>query len=154
MSHYGKYTFTESSLGVTVYDFVSIGPKGHIKKVVQFNETGEQGIYFLAFGNITDDGLLDDFTRNDNNDRNKILATVAAIVNDFTSRFPDCSIFFSGSTEGRTRLYRMAIALNYQALSKTFKIWGLKDEGDFEIFVLNQHYHGFLIKRQQIINLK
>jgi hypothetical protein len=148
MSHYGKYTFTESSSGVTVYDFISIGPKGHIKKVVEFNETAEKGVYFLAFGNITEDGSLDDFTTNNNSDRNKILATIVDIVIDFTSRFPDCYIYFSGSTKVRTRLSRMAIAVNYEELSKIFKIWGINDEGEPEIFVLNQHYHGFLIKRQ------
>jgi len=148
MSHYGNYAFTQSSSGVTVYNFVSIGPKGHIKKVVQFNETGEKGIYNLAFGNISRDGSLDDFTINNNNDRDKILATVAAIVKEFTSSFPDCYIHFSGSTEVRTRLYRIAIAVHYEELSKTFKIWGMNDEGEPEIFVLNQHYNGFLIKRQ------
>ena len=148
MSHYGKYAFTELSLKILTYDFVSIGPMGNIKKVVKFNETGEKGIYNLAFGNITEDGLLDDFTTNNNNDRNKILATIVDIVIDFTSRFPEYYIYFSGSTEARTRLYRMAIAVNYEELSKTFKIWGIKDDGKPEIFVLNQHYHGFLIKRQ------
>jgi len=37
--------------------------------------------YNLSFGNINDDGSVDDLTTNDNQDRNKILATVAATKN-------------------------------------------------------------------------
>ena len=154
MNRYEEYSFTESSTDATVYDFVSIGPNGYIKKIVQFNQTSEKGVYNLAFGNIADDGAIDDYTTNNNKDRDKILATIAAIVDDFTFRIPECYIFFVGSTKERTRLYRMAISLNYEVLSKTFIIWGLKEKGGFEPFRINQNYQGFLIKRQIIINLK
>lgn len=33
-----------------VYEFTSEGPKGKIKKMVQFTETGTQNVYNLAFG--------------------------------------------------------------------------------------------------------
>jgi hypothetical protein len=148
MSRYEGYSFTDSSSDATVYEFTSIGPNGYIKKIVQFNQTHEKDVYNLAFGNITIDGSIDDYTTNNNKDRDKILATIAAIVYDFTSRVTDCYIFFVGSTIERTRLYRMAISLNMEELNKTFIIWGLNETGKFEPFLLNKSYEGFLIKRQ------
>ena len=61
--------------------FVSEGPNGKIEKIIQFIETGIPGVYNLAFGNILPDGSVDDFSKTNNKDRDKILATVAAIVN-------------------------------------------------------------------------
>jgi hypothetical protein len=57
-------------------------------------------------------GELDDLVRNDNQDRNKILATIAVIVYEFTSIYPEKMVFFAGSTPERTRLYKIAITMN------------------------------------------
>lgn len=61
--------------------FISKGPRGDIEKVVQFIETGSPGLYNLSFGNLLPDGSVDDFSKTDNKDRDKILATVAVVVN-------------------------------------------------------------------------
>lgn len=148
MQRYAGYDFTDSSSNSKVYEFTSIGPNGYIKKIVQFSQTEEADVYNLAFGNVSIDGTIDDYTTNNNKDRDKILATVAAIVFDFTSVFPNSYIFFVGSTKERTRLYRMAISLNYEELNKTFIICGLNEKGKFEIFQKNLPYCGFLIKRR------
>lgn len=148
MNRYEGYNYTDSSSNRTVYEFISSGPNGDIKKIVQFNLIRERNVFNLAFGNITIDGSIDDHTTNNNKDRDKILATIAAIVYDFTSRIPDCYIFFVGSTNDRTRLYRMAISINHEELAKTFIIWGLIENGELEPFRKNQNYQGFLIKRQ------
>jgi hypothetical protein len=148
MNRYGGYDFTDSSSNSLIYEFTSIGPKGNIKKIVQFSHIQENDVYNLAFGNKTVDGSIDDYTANNNKDRDKILATIAAIVFDFTTHFPERYIFFVGSTKERTRLYRMAICLNLEELTKTFIIWGLKQGGGFEPFYSNKHYEGFLIKRR------
>ncbi|MFI5187702.1 MAG: DUF6934 family protein [Chitinophagales bacterium] len=148
MSHYNRYTSFDISTDATVFEFISTGPKGDIKKIIQFTPTKAEGAFNLAFGNINDDGSIDDTTANDNKDRDKILATVAAAVYDFTERFPDRYIFFTGSTKERTRLYRMALTLNYEELAEIFGIWGLTDETGFEPFEKRRSYTGFLIKRK------
>src|SRR5690349_9897830 len=132
MNRYEGYNFTDSSTNRTVYEFLSTGPNGDIKKIVQFNQIEDRNVFNLAFGNIALDGSIDDRTTNNNKDRDKILATIAAIVYDFTTRFPNCYIFFAGSTNDRTRLYRMAISINYDELAKAFVIWGLLDNGEFK----------------------
>ena len=67
------------------FQFESEGPKGKIIKMVQFAQTQNKDIFNLAFGNLNDDGSIDDEATNDNKDRNKILATVAATVYKFTA---------------------------------------------------------------------
>lgn len=66
-------------------------------------------MFNLAFGDIDTDGGIDDYHVTDNGDRNKILATVANAVDEFTRRYPMRWVYFRGSTEERTRLYRMAV---------------------------------------------
>ena len=148
MSHYNSYTSFDISTNATVFEFTSSGPKGNIKKLIQFSQTKDKNVFNLAFGNIQENGSIDDVTTNDNKDRDKILATVAAAVLDFTERYPERYVFFTGSSIERTRLYRMALTINYKELAETFNIWGLRDEGGFEPFEKRRSYTGFLIKRK------
>jgi len=148
MSHYNRYASFDISTNATVFEFISTGPKGDIKKIIQFTPTNVKAIFNLAFGNINEDGSIDDTTANDNKDRDKILATVAAAVYDFTERFPGRYVFFIGSTKERTRLYRMALTLNYEELAESFDIWGLTEENGFELFEKRRSYTGFLVKRK------
>ena len=148
MNYYEKYTAVDVSSDGLQFEFTSKGPKGEIKKIVQFSPTKAKDVLNLAFGNFKDDGSIDDATTNDNKDRDKILATIAQIVYDFTAIYPDKYIFFTGSTKERNRLYRMAITLNFDELAKTFLIWGLAAEEGFEPFQKRKNYDGFLIERK------
>ncbi len=125
---YEKYENVVSSSNRLEFQFISEGPKGKIKKVIQFSQTKNKDIYNLAFGNLNNDGTIDDETTNDNKDRNKILATVAATVYEFTARYTDKTIFFYGSTAERTRLYRMALSTNIKELEKDFYVYGILQE--------------------------
>jgi hypothetical protein len=149
---YEKYENLSASSDKLEFGFESNGPKGSIKKVVQFTVTNHTDIYNLAFGNLNNDGSIDDETTNDNKDRNKILATVAAAIYEFTARYPDKTIFFCGSTAQRTRLYRMALSINLAELKKNFRIYGvLKGLDTFEKVPFRKEvdYYGFMIKRNK-----
>ncbi|PZR37646.1 MAG: hypothetical protein DI538_11940 [Azospira oryzae] len=131
----------------------SEGPKGKIIKVIQFTQTQNEDIYNLAFGNLKIDGTVDDETTNDNGDRNKILATVAGAVYEFSSQYPDKFIFFCGTTPQRTRLYRMALTVNIGALKNDFQIYGiLRGIDTFERVVFHKvvDYYGFMVKRKKV----
>ena len=146
---YEQFLVSDDSLE---FAFDSIGPRGIITMIVQFKQTNDPEVYNLAFGNILPDGKVDDHTKNDNKDRNKILATVAATVYEFTARYPDRYVFFKGSTEERTRLYRIALSLNLSRLSIDFEIYGVvpDDEGFFmEPFGKGREYYGFVVKRKK-----
>lgn len=148
---FDKYAPLLASTDSLEFTFVSNGPKGEIKIVVQFNATENPTICNLAFGNLLPDGRVDDTIKNDNKDRNKVLATVAAAVYEFTSKYPEKLIFFSGSTPERTRLYRMALTNNFDLLDLDFEIFGvvLQTETYYvEKLLKGKDYFGFMVKRK------
>lgn len=148
--NYEKYTELQISSDGLEYQFISTGPKGSILKIIQFRKIPGSNIFNLAFGNLNDDGSIDDLSVNDNKDRNKILATVAFVVYEF-SKDTDDLIFFAGSTPERTRLYRIAITSNLEILSADFEIFGvLQGQESFTdvAFEKGADYYGFLIKRK------
>ena len=70
---------------VTIFKFVSKGPKGEIPKLIMYQKTTIKDVYNLAFGDwneTTND--IDDKAISNNNDSEKILATVASTVLSFT----------------------------------------------------------------------
>jgi hypothetical protein len=135
----------------TIFHFVSEGPKGRILKNVYFTKMkvkGFRNIYNLAFGDKIE-GLddIDDRIVTGNQDREKILATVANTVMIFTKLNPKVRVFIVGSNPARTRLYQMAISKYFDELSETFEIKGFL-HGDFSRFKKNMNYTAFLIKRK------
>ena len=133
----------------SVFEFVSLGRNGNIPKRVAFEPTHWPNVYNLAFGNITDDDKIDDLKISDNGDRNKILATILKIVETYTGKYPDRWIYFIGSTEHRTRLYRMAVSLHLEELSTIFEIYAkLKEQGEFVPFRKGLNINAFLVKKK------
>lgn len=148
---YEKYESLLISADALEFKFISEGPKGKIQKVVQFIATSDAGIYNLAFGDLLPNGGVDDHIKDDNQDRNKILATVAATIYEFTARYPEKMVFFTGSTLGRTRLYRIALTTNSRELEEDYEIYGVNlVRGAYfaEPFVKMKEYSGLLIKRK------
>jgi len=79
------------------YTFTSTGKK-KINKAVDFTHTGIRNIVNLGFGDLLPDGAIDDRSNSNNGDVVKVLATTVEIIIDFTTKFPDTEIFFTGST--------------------------------------------------------
>jgi len=121
--------------------------------MILFEPTDYSHIYNLAFGDkleTSDNNIItiDDKINTDNGDRDKVLATVASAVYDYTNKYPDRWIIFSGSDEVRTRLYRMAITKNFAELCEDFHIFGLEIINDTFIrlpFDSKMNFTGFLI---------
>jgi|SRR5579859_2306244 len=145
---YEVYTDIEVTDDFAIFDFISTGKNGYILKRVAFIQTEQENVYNLALGDVDEDNEINDHTVTDNGDRNKVLATVASIVEAYTRRFPDRWIIFRGSTAERTRLYRMAVGLHLDELSNRYEIWGYLDEEIFP-FVKNMKISAFLIKRKK-----
>ena len=147
---YENYEAVSIADDLSTFDFVSTGRNGNIPKRIIFMPTDLTGVYILAFGSITGNEEIDDYSISNNGDRNKILATIAAAVDLYTGRHPDRMIYFRGSTKERTRLYRMAISLNLEELSLTFEIYAEIDkQDDFVLFCKGMEINAFLIKRKQ-----
>ncbi len=131
-----------------IFEFVSVGPKGSIVKTIQFMETNLNGFYNLAFGDIDPvTGILNDRIVTNNGDTEKVLATIVESIFIFTENYPDTWIYATGSTNSRTRLYRMGINKYFNEVNDHFYIFGER-ENEWLIFEKNENYEGFAVKRK------
>lgn len=133
------------------YSFESDGPNGKIPKLITFVPRNVSGrtFFHLSFGDWNEETEnLDDKTISNNRDRNKILATVATAVLEFTEHFPDMPIFAQGSTKSRTRLYQIGISANLEAIEQQLKVYGWIDD-QWERFKKNENYDAFLVQRKR-----
>lgn len=144
----------KSDASLTVFEFVSVGTKGEIPKIVQYSKTNLKDFYNLGFGDKdAETGEVDDKVISDNGDGQKVLATVVATVFAFTDKYPEAWIYATGSTKSRTRLYRIGLTNNLNEITKDFDLYGLK-EGEWQEFEKGIEYEAFLAKRRSKINEK
>ena len=133
---------------LTIFQFISEGPKGKIPKLIEFTETNLKDFYNLAFGDKDEQsGKINDTITSNNGDTNKVLATVVSAVFAFTDKYPEAWVYATGSTSSRTRLYRMGITKHLEDIQKEFYIFGEKPD-DWYKFEINIEYDGFLVKRK------
>ena len=129
------------------YEFISEGPKGSIKKIIRFTQISTS-VFNIGFGDLDEEtGEISDIAITNNNDSRKVLATVAATINDFTIQYSDVWIIAKGSTLSRTRLYRIGITNHWKEISVDFEVFGLT-EGQWELFEQHKDYEAFLIRRK------
>lgn len=144
-----RYEFKSGDTLLT-YEFLSEGPKGKIPKLIQFTLVNENSLYNLAFGDKNSKtGDIDDMVVTDNGDSEKVLATVAAAVYAFCDQFPQSWIYATGSTEARTRLYRMGINKYLGIAQEDFEIFELT-QSEWERFVKGTDYRAFAIQRKRL----
>jgi len=143
-----RYEF-EADPTATVYEFVSVGAKGNVEKLVIFTTIEPPDVYNLAFVDIDPQtGEQSDLITTNNGDSQKVLATVAATVLDFTDSYPNALVYATGSTPARTRLYRMGIANNLNDIKEQFEVLGYAN-GQWYDFQKGVDYQAFLVKRKQ-----
>lgn len=83
-----------------VFEFVSVGPKGRIIKLVQYALTNYKDLYNLGFGDKnSDNGEIDDNVISNNGDSEKVLTTVVATLYAFTDQHRDAMIYATGSSK-------------------------------------------------------
>ena len=78
-----RYNVKISGASMT-FDFISEGPKGLIRKRVQYRKFKRKNIYNLGFGDLNlETNAIDDKVITDNKDGVKVLSTVASTVFTF-----------------------------------------------------------------------
>lgn len=145
---------TESTDGI-VYSFTSIGPKGDIPIIVQYEkienwEIAGKQIYNLGFGALIKKAktiIVDDSFKTNNGDRDKILSTVGKTVFYFSEMYPNAGIFAQGNKPVKNRLYKMVITGNYKEVTEKFDIYG-RTNGKRERFENGTEYNAFLTFRK------
>lgn len=149
---YPKYNY-RSEKSLHYYEFISEGPKGQIKKIIEYTETATKNVYNLGFGDYDETTkTVSDITVTNNGDSLKVLATVASTVYAFTQKYQEAWILATGSTNVRTRLYRMGITNNLAAIAEDFAVFGFDSKGNWTEFIVGEDYEAFLITKKE--NLK
>jgi len=145
---YERYPTVFEKDDLSIFEFESVSPSGNsIRKRITFAKTEVNNVYNLAFGNIKENGLLDDEAIS--GDRDKVLATVLQTVDTYTTRYPRRWVYFCGSTPARTRLYRMAIGVNLDELAERFEIFAeILDYEEYVPFQKNMVIEGFLVRKK------
>ena len=132
----------------TRFEFISEGPKGAIRKLIEFQATSDFDVYNLGFGDkdpLT--GEINDLAVSNNGDTEKVLATIIAALYVFFDNYPAAYVYATGSTVARTRLYRMGITKFYEEMQKDFYLYGQIGD-DYPEFELEKNYDGFLAQRK------
>lgn len=148
-----SYSNVSNSTDYKSFTFVSEGRHGKLTKLVRFDELKQRAdTYNLALATLLSNGTADYLTTSNNGDRNKILATVARITLLFFEKYPEKSVYLTGSDERRTLLYHRAISYGYSELIQMFNIYGYNSrniyDDDFEPFNKLKSYTGFLIEKK------
>lgn len=105
-------------------------------------------MYNLAFGDENPEtGLLDDSAKSNNEDRDKVLATVANTIINFSDHYGNHLIYATGSSRARTRLYQMSIAAMIDKINKDFDVYGVIDLIAYP-FQKSVNYDAFVVKRK------
>ena len=145
-----KYPFVKTEENHR-YEFNSKGPKGVVRKIVLYDNTNFQGIaiFNLAFGDYDPVIDLNDRIVTNNNDRKKILSTVAATVLEFINDRPKSAIYAVGSTPSRNRLYQMGINLIWDEIKAEMDLFGSLNQS-WEFFSKGINYEAFMIAHKSL----
>ena len=138
----------ENTASLTIFEFVSEGKKGKIRKIISYEEYKESGVFNLGFGDkIGETDQFDDKIVTDNGDAEKVLATVASTIPKFLDKYPEAIIHVKGSSPSRTRLYRMRISNALDEITKNYDVLDSLDD-NWERFRQNRYYSAFLITKK------
>jgi uncharacterized protein DUF6934 len=146
--HLERYEY-ESNEEFREHGFYSEGPAGKIRKRVRLDPMVENNIPFfnLYFGDWNSQkGRIDDISVSNNKDTDKILATVAVIVQQFIERLPRSIIFAQGSTQARTRLYQMLLNRYRNKIAENLEILGFNEKNKWTSFESGINYDAFILK--------
>ena len=131
----------------SVFSFISIG-KREIIKIVAFQKTREDDVYNLAMGDLINSATFSDREISNNGDVRKVLTTIVNIVQIYTKKYPERSIFIQGNTDLKTSTYQRIIRMYYAVFSKEFNIWGYINNNVKEEFSQKNNYVAFIVKRK------
>lgn len=107
----------------TQYVFKSIGEKAVIKIVIFTPLRGN--IWNLGFGDLENDGFINDTIITNNQDASKVLRTVAKIAIDFLAKHPNYVLEIKPVDGKRKRLYNGIFQRYFEEMSDIFQIIGI-----------------------------
>ena len=122
--------------------------KGSFARRSNFNGPAHLIFIIWLFGDTNPvTGEIDDLVVSNNADSEKVLATVVAAVYAFFDKHPEAYVYATGSSNARTRLYRIGITRFYEQMIKDFYFYGQVGDEFYE-FEIGNEYKGFLAQQR------
>jgi hypothetical protein len=124
------YSFEGIIDNVYQYRFISTKVENEVTKIVSLSPLSADGKWYnLAFGNLeidktTGEPFVNDESENNNNDFDKVLATVFTCLLNFLNARPDAKIVFFGNTEHKQLMYKRKISAHISSLQEYFIVQG------------------------------
>ena len=135
------------------FEFESVSDRKTVRKIVIYTPFDDDPtLYNLALVDAFPDGSFSDKSVSNNDDLEKVMATVIQTLLRFFEGNPSAMVYIEGSTAERTRLYRIAIRREFSEIDTIFTVYGVTDS-DTEPFVPNQNYQAFVIALKNRENL-
>lgn len=97
---------------------------------MEFIELKTRNYFNVGFGDIMEDGTVNDLAYSGNHDIVKVMATVISVMKDFLKENPAATLAFTGSSDDRTRFYCTILKRHYELLSTEFDITALGKNSD------------------------
>lgn len=135
------------------FEFESVSEQKTVKKVVVYTPFEDNiELFNLALADSFSDGSYSDKSVTNNDDMEKVMATVIQTLLHFFEKYPSKMVYVEGSTPERTRLYRIIISRELFQIEKIFTIYGIIDNNS-EPFLPNRNYDAFVIALKNQNNL-
>lgn len=131
---------------LTQFRFTSTGPKGTIKKIIEFQPI-EENQWNLAFGDVKDNDWEDNVI-SDNDDMRLVLQTVANTVHVFLEKYPGREVYIEPLDRQRKILYNRIFQQKWVEIEPIFYVKGEVSSGFFEDYSPQKLYNGFLITQK------
>ncbi len=142
------YSFTTNDERIR-YEFVSIGPKGEIAKIVSFSPAFGEA-WNLAFGDLKGSEEFDDSIISDNGDMRKVLQTLANIAHDFFEKHPNAQVIIDPVDGKRKSLYNRVFQRKFDEIELVFEVFGvLKYTSEILPYHPTKNYDAFIIQRKK-----
>ena len=103
-----------------------------------------ENVYNFGFGDVNDDGQIDDLAVTDNKDTYAVFATLIQILFDFFKTHENKYVYFIGSTQSRTRMYQIILSKERTNWEGRLIVYGLLD-GDTLPFEIDCRFDAFII---------
>jgi hypothetical protein len=147
---YYKYLSDEECLW---FEFESVSEQKTVKKVIVYSPFQDNSdVFNLGLVDALEDGSYSDKTVTNNDDMAKVMATVIRTLLRFFEKYPTKMVYIEGSTDERTRLYRIIISRELSEIEQIFTVYGVLDSIS-EPFQKNQNYNAFVIALKNKENL-
>ena len=93
--------------------------------------------------------MMDDTSISNNQDTEKVLASVAQIIIYFSDRHPETFIGIEANTEARLRLYKMKINKYLNEIETYFELFGMTDDSNLIPYTPDIKCLGFVGRKKE-----